>query len=58
MYLRPFFPEDKEQELKDWDKVKGYQMSNDGYVKQLYAGKFENHDDYHYIIASVFKRVV
>ena len=33
-------------------------MSNDGYVKQLYAGKFENHDDYHYIIASVFKRVV
>ena len=40
------------------DKIKGYQMSNDGYVKQLNAGKFENHDDYHYITASVFKRVV
>ena len=31
-------------------------MSNDGYVKQLSAGKFENHDDFHYITASVKPR--
>ena len=37
MYLLPLFPGDKEQELTDWDKIKGYQMSNDGYVKLLNA---------------------
>ena len=57
MYLRPFFPGDKKQELTDWDKIKGYPMSNDGFVKQRNAGKFENHDDY-LITASVFKRAV
>ena len=57
MYLRPFCPGDKEQELTDWDKIKGYPMSNDGFVKQRNAGKFENHDDY-LITASVFKRAV